>query len=215
MDKCVKCEEDATRTDLYYIWQKANFMGVVEIGICNDCIKPYLPRKTGKLIAAILLAISILGVVIILLFSSVETNVSWWFVIIMLFAPYQVYQYYSDYKKSGDVTCADAVVLEDNLGEIVGDIGHIGEKIVFNWQALQEKRESLKYTVSYFTKHDFMSFVRTPISFGSSPVELILVPENPDDSNLPHYLKEEDKELLIESIKRFRQEKIDAIKQNI
>ena len=213
MEKCFKCEEDASRTDLYFVWQKANFKGVTEIGICNDCIKPYLPRKILKLIGAIFICLCLL-VMIVLAGSETEFEWSWWPVLMMFFAAYQAYQWFSEFTNSGNANNVEPNVLQSKLTEILDIDKKMYQKIIINWQAFQEKQQSAKVTKSDLTNPDFLSSVRTPFSFDQSlSVELKIIPETFDFNSLPAYFNAEEKELLKETITLFRQEKINALKE--
>ena len=221
-NKCIICEEDPTRSDLYMIWQNANFKGVAEIGICNECIKPYLPRKTGKLFGAILFSILWLTYIILPLSGSVEIegfNFNWFHIIMLLYIPYQVYQWFSDYAKSGDVTKVDNAVLQVKLVEVLGKTKQIKETVIINWEALKAKQLTMKVAVTDFTDTDFLASVRTPISIATSSnasrIDLEVMPETYDYSKLPKYFNDEDKEFLIESVNHFKQEKMNKQKEKI
>jgi len=192
------------------IYKGVALKGAAEIGICNECIKPYLPRKKSKLFGAILICICLLGIIVLIL-SGVEYKFSWWYTLMLLFAAYQAYQWFSEYVASGDVTKIDSSVLQNILSEILNDKTQIDEKVIINWDVLNEKRKSLKVTASNFADTDFMKSVRTPISIKTSsedsPVWLELIPEVIDFNCLPDSFNDEDKELLKESIRIFRQEK--------
>ena len=219
-NKCIVCEEDASRTDLYFIWHNGDFKGVSEISICKECIKPYLPRKTGKLIGAIFICILLLVFIILLL--SVETDgfdFNWWQLIVLFGAAYQAYQWFSDYSSSGDVTNIDDAVLQTKMADILGKTKLIKGSVIINWEALKEKQQSMKVAVTDFTNPDFLASVRTPISLGTSGgtsrIELELIPETSEINYLPKYFNDEDKELLKESINQLRQEKENAHKANL
>ena len=219
-NKCIACEEGATRTDLYIIWQNGNFKGVAEIGICNECIKQYLPQKIGALLGAILICICLLVIIIVTLSGEAGGfDFNWWHTIMMLYAAYQAYQWFSDYASSGDVTKIEDVVLQTKMADVLGKTKQIKKSVVINWEALKEIQQSRKVTVTDFADTDFMASVRTPISLetsnGASRIELELISETSELNNLPKSFNDEDKELLKESINQLRQEKEDAHKANI
>ena len=219
-NKCIVCEEDPTRSDLYMIWQNANFKGVAEISICNECIKPYLPRKTGKLFGAIFICILFVAIPILALSSETDGfDFSWWHILMLFGAGYQAYEWFSDYSKGGDVTMIDNAVLQAKMADVLGKTKQIKESVVINWEALKEIQQSRKVTVTDFADTDFMASVRTPIlldtSSGASRIKLELIPETSELNNLPKYFNDEDKELLKESVNLFRQEKINEHKEKI
>ena len=219
-NNCIVCEEDPTRTDLYMIWQNANFKGVAEISICKECIKTYLPRKTGKLFGAIFICVLLLGMVILVLSGeSSGFDFSWWHILMLFGAGYQAYDWFSDYTKSGDVTKIDDVVLQDKMANVLGKTKQIKKMIIINWGALKEKQQTMKGTVTDFTDTDFMASVRVPISIATSGnasrIELEVITETYDFNKLPKYFNDEDKELLKESINLFRQEKINEHNEKI
>ena len=214
VNKCVVCEENAARTDLYMIWQNANFKGIAEISICKECMKPYLSRKTGKLFGAIFICILLLGIVILALSGEAEGfDFGWWHVLMMFGAAYQAFDWFLDYTKSGDVMTIGNDVLQDKMAYILGKT-KIKEPVIINWEAFKEKQQSGEIAVTNFKDANFMASVTTPISLetssGASRIALELIPETSELNNLPKYFNDEDKELLKESVNRFRQEKIDA-----
>jgi hypothetical protein len=222
---CIKCGEGATRSDLYLIRQYGSLKGAAEIGICNECIRPYMPHKTGNLIGAIFIGILILSLSILML-SGESSNFAfkWWHLIMLFGAGYQGHEWLTAYTKNRNITTCDANVLLKSLANLFEHIRQIDKKVIINWQALKEKQKAGPVTISNFETPGFLVSVRTPLSldipseYVQRPITLELIPDI-EDFDIPQSLfykdkalSDDDMALLKASVRIFRQEKINAYK---
>lgn len=167
MSKCVKCGKDGIRKDQFFIGSKDTFSfeyleGAAELDICGECVKPYAAKQLNM---QLLKAIGTFAVgmffLIVALTQGLDNNL--WALVIMVSAlgtgSMFILSYFGLRKK---LSSPDQYVKDMDPETYWKVVANLLNSVIFNWEALNTKRD-----MADFTNPVFLTEIRSSFKMGT------------------------------------------------
>lgn len=173
MNKCIKCGNEAVRTEKYLIGGKdmfsfVKFDGAAKVGVCGSCAKPYASRQLTKLLLIGIVTFLVGFLMLIVALTDGLKGNMWAFAIMIVglgsgftsIAGYLVKRKKiadtDEYLKSLEPEEYHTVVTK-----LLNHMPEISEGVIVNWPVLSAKRD-----MADFSDPEFVKEIRKPFRLG-------------------------------------------------